>query len=82
MMSRSGAFPADCVVPVSAPDFLNLPWDKQEETRSRRSQVIGLCLFQAGHLGHPSDVISAIIHRVPAAHMFVFKSPLPHWKHF
>ncbi|KAB5523226.1 hypothetical protein PHYPO_G00150060 [Pangasianodon hypophthalmus] len=38
VMSRSGAFPADCVIPVSAPDFLNLPSDKQGEMRPRKSQ--------------------------------------------
>ncbi|KAM9454739.1 unconventional myosin-XV [Clarias gariepinus] len=38
VMSRSGAFPADCVIPASAPDFLNLPSDKQGDMRTRKSQ--------------------------------------------
>lgn len=42
MMSHSGAFPANCVIPASAPDFLNLPSDKQGEMRTRKSQVMVL----------------------------------------
>ncbi|KAL7846059.1 hypothetical protein AOLI_G00242510 [Acnodon oligacanthus] len=37
---RSGAFPADCVVPVAAPDFLSLPVERKGEPRDRQSRVV------------------------------------------
>ncbi|XP_053550900.1 LOW QUALITY PROTEIN: unconventional myosin-XV [Bombina bombina] len=36
---RSGLFPADCVQPVAAPDFVNLPVDRKEEPRNRNSRA-------------------------------------------
>ncbi|XP_066511963.1 unconventional myosin-XV [Hoplias malabaricus] len=40
VMGRSGAFPADCVVPVAAPDFLSLPLERKSEPRNRQSRVV------------------------------------------
>ncbi|XP_072514080.1 unconventional myosin-XV [Salminus brasiliensis] len=40
VMGRSGAFPADCIVPVAAPDFLSLPVERKGEPRNRQSQVV------------------------------------------
>ncbi|XP_030634878.1 unconventional myosin-XV [Chanos chanos] len=39
LFGRSGAFPTECVVPVAAPDFLNLPVERREEPRDRPGQV-------------------------------------------
>ncbi|XP_040297346.1 unconventional myosin-XV [Bufo bufo] len=36
---RSGLFPAQCVQPVAAPDFVNLPADRKEEPRNRYSRA-------------------------------------------
>ncbi|XP_053328005.1 unconventional myosin-XV [Spea bombifrons] len=36
---RAGLFPAECVQPVAAPDFVNLPADRKEEPRNRRSRA-------------------------------------------
>ncbi|XP_035390988.1 unconventional myosin-XV [Electrophorus electricus] len=36
----SGAFPADCIVPVAAPDFLSLPVERRGEPHDRHSQVV------------------------------------------
>ncbi|KAI4902885.1 hypothetical protein NFI96_000217 [Prochilodus magdalenae] len=40
VMGRSGAFPADCVVPVAAPDFLSLPVERRGEPRDRQGRVV------------------------------------------
>ncbi|KAL7852962.1 hypothetical protein SRHO_G00187470 [Serrasalmus rhombeus] len=40
VMGRSGAFPADCVVPVAAPDFLSLPVERKGEPRDRQGRVV------------------------------------------
>ncbi|XP_076846163.1 unconventional myosin-XV [Brachyhypopomus gauderio] len=40
VMGRSGAFPADCIVPVAAPDFLSLPVERRGEPHDRHSQVV------------------------------------------
>ncbi|XP_041432611.1 unconventional myosin-XV [Xenopus laevis] len=37
--SRAGLFPAECVQPVAAPDFVNLPADRKEEPRNRQSRA-------------------------------------------
>uniref|UniRef100_A0A6I8Q197 Myosin XVA n=1 Tax=Xenopus tropicalis TaxID=8364 RepID=A0A6I8Q197_XENTR len=37
--SRAGVFPAECVQPVAAPDFVNLPADRKEEPRNRQSRA-------------------------------------------
>lgn len=39
MQGRSGAFPMDCVLPVAAPDFLNLPAERRDEPRDRQGRV-------------------------------------------
>ncbi|KAM4632500.1 unconventional myosin-XV [Discoglossus pictus] len=36
---RAGLFPAECVQPVAAPDFVNLPVDRKEEPRNRQSRA-------------------------------------------
>ncbi|MCJ8747709.1 hypothetical protein PDJAM_G00156470 [Pangasius djambal] len=63
VMSRSGAFPADCVIPVSAPEFL--PSDKQGEMRTRRSQVMALLPAmlhdRLGDLGNPETHGSVVL---------------------
>lgn len=38
VFSRSGAFPADCVHPISPPDFLSLPLDRTTEPRGGAGQ--------------------------------------------
>ncbi|XP_041434043.1 unconventional myosin-XV-like [Xenopus laevis] len=37
--SRAGLLPAECVQPVAAPDFVNLPADRKEEPRNRQSRA-------------------------------------------
>ncbi|XP_076004168.1 unconventional myosin-XV [Genypterus blacodes] len=39
VFGRSGAFPAECVCPVAAPDFLSLPLDRKSEPRGGAGQV-------------------------------------------
>ncbi|KAG8433344.1 hypothetical protein GDO86_017575 [Hymenochirus boettgeri] len=36
---RAGLFPAECVQPVAAPDFVNLPADRREEPQNRQSRA-------------------------------------------
>ncbi|XP_066433961.1 unconventional myosin-XV [Eleutherodactylus coqui] len=36
---RAGLFPVECVQPVAAPDFVNLPADRKEEPRNRQSRA-------------------------------------------
>ncbi|KAG8549836.1 hypothetical protein GDO81_019631 [Engystomops pustulosus] len=36
---RAGMFPVECVQPVAAPDFVNLPADRKEEPRNRQSRA-------------------------------------------
>ncbi|CAH2307725.1 unconventional myosin-XV [Pelobates cultripes] len=36
---RAGLFPAECVQPVAAPDFVNLPADRKDEPRDRQSRA-------------------------------------------
>ncbi|XP_074867214.1 unconventional myosin-XV [Carettochelys insculpta] len=36
---RSGRFPAECVQPVAAPDFLHLPADRKEEPQDQQGKV-------------------------------------------
>ncbi|XP_041640053.1 unconventional myosin-XV [Cheilinus undulatus] len=38
VFSRSGAFPAECVHPIAAPDFLSLPLDRKAEPRGGAGQ--------------------------------------------
>uniref|UniRef100_H3C0T6 Myosin XVA n=1 Tax=Tetraodon nigroviridis TaxID=99883 RepID=H3C0T6_TETNG len=38
VFSRSGAFPADCVRPIAAPDFLSLPLERTTEPRGGAGQ--------------------------------------------
>ncbi|TMS23524.1 Unconventional myosin-XV, partial [Larimichthys crocea] len=38
VFSRSGAFPAECVHPIAAPDFLSLPLDRKSEPRGGAGQ--------------------------------------------
>lgn len=38
VFSRSGAFPADCVHPITPPDFLSLPLDRTTEPRGGAGQ--------------------------------------------
>lgn len=38
MFSRSGCFPAECVHPIAAPDFLSLPLDRTAEPRGGAGQ--------------------------------------------
>lgn len=38
VFSRSGAFPADCVRPITPPDFLSLPLDRTTEPRGGAGQ--------------------------------------------
>lgn len=38
MFSRSGSFPAECVHPIAAPDFLSLPLDRTAEPRGGAGQ--------------------------------------------
>ncbi|XP_075422006.1 unconventional myosin-XV isoform X2 [Ascaphus truei] len=36
---RAGLFPAECVQPVAAPDFIHLPADRKEEPRNRQGRA-------------------------------------------
>lgn len=38
VFSRSGSFPAECVHPIAAPDFLSLPLDRTAEPRGGAGQ--------------------------------------------
>ncbi|KAA0722587.1 Unconventional myosin-XV [Triplophysa tibetana] len=39
VQGRSGAFPINCVLPVAAPEFLNLPAERRDEPRDRQGRV-------------------------------------------